>query len=180
MKMLLSGILLLLSVFYTSSVEAQNWETPVIKGYGSIVDYPDAAITPDQNMDYKLLFHIRSDKEKEGVIAGLGKVARVINLMGKADVPARNVHIVVVISGPATPLVLSESAYKKRTNQSNPNLDLMKKLTQYGVEIHVCGQAVAERDINTRTDLSSYTKLTQSALIDRAYYQTQGFVLMPS
>lgn len=180
MKILLSGVLLLCGAFYSSSIYAQNWETPIIKGYGKIVDYPEAAITPDQNMDYKLLFHIKSDKEKEGVNAGLSKVARLINLMGKGDVPARNLHIVVVVSGSATPLVLSESAYKKRMHQSNPNLEIMKKLTEYGVEIHVCGQAAAERDINPQSDMNAFTKLTQSALIDRAYYQTQGYVLMPS
>lgn len=51
MKMLLSGALLLCGVFYSSSMDAQNWETQVIRGYGKIVDYSDAAITPDQNMD---------------------------------------------------------------------------------------------------------------------------------
>ena len=160
------------------NMNAQEWKTPVIEGYGRIAEYDKVAIKPDPNKEYKLLFNITSDKEREGVNASLWKMARTINLLENGGVPRKNIHLVGVVSGLATPITLSEVAFFKRMDKQNPNLDLLKKLTDYGAVIHLCGQAAAEKNINPKTDLNPYTKLTLSALIDIPTYQMEGYVVM--
>ena len=160
------------------NMNAQEWKTPTIEGYGRIAEYENVAVKPDPDKEYKVLFHITSDKEREGVNTSLWKMARLINLLENGGVPHKNIHVVGVISGPATPITLSEEVYLKRMEAPNPNLDLMKKLTDYGAVIHLCGQAAAEKNINPSTDLNPYTKLTLSALIDIPTYQMEGYVVM--
>lgn len=178
MKTLKTITTILVLTLFSSTMNAQEWETPIIKGYGKIKDYKDAAVQPDKNLDYKILFHITSDKEKEGVNASLWHIARQINLLGASGVPKKHVKIVAVISGPATPIVLSNSDYNSRFGKDNPNLDLMKKLTDYGVKIEVCGQAAAENNIDPYKQLNPYTELTLSALIDIPTYQMKGYTVM--
>lgn len=173
-SMVISILLIVLSL----NMNAQEWKTPAIDGYGRIAEFGNVAVKPNPNKEYKLLFHITSDKEREGVNVSLWKMARLINLLENGGVPRENIHIVGVISGPATPITLSEKAYLKRMDKPNPNLDLMKKLTDYGALIHLCGQAAAEKDIDPLTDLNPYTKLTLSALIDIPTYQMEGYVVM--
>ena len=162
----------------TLNMNAQEWKTPTIDGYGRIADYENAAIKPDTSKEYKVLFNITSDKEREGVNTSLWKMARLINLLENGGVSKKNIYVVGVISGLATPITLSEEAYFKRMNKMNPNLDLMRKLTDYGAVIHLCGQAAAEKNINPETELNPYTILTLSALIDIPTYQMQGYTVM--
>lgn len=172
---------LVISIFLTLiclSMNAQEWKTPVIEGYGKIAQFDKVAIKPDPAKEYKLLFHITSENEREGVNASLWKMARVINLLEGGGVPHENIHVVGVINGAATPITLSEEAHLKRMDKPNPNLDLMKKLSDYGAVIHLCGQAAAEKDIDPETELNPYTKLTLSALIDIPFYQMEGYLVM--
>lgn len=173
-----SNFTLILIMLFCITMNAQNWKTPTIEGYGRIADFENVAIAPDSSLDYKVLFHITNDKEKEGVNTSLWKIARLINLLENGGVPKKNIHIAAVISGPVTNITLSEKAYIEKEGKPNPNLDLMKKLSDYGVAIHLCGQAAAEHKIDPKTDLNPYTKLTLSALIDIPTYQMQGYTVM--
>lgn len=159
-------------------MNAQSWKTPIIEGYGSITAFGDVAVKPDPNKEYKVLFHITSNNETEGVNASLWKMARLINLLGDGGVSQKKIQIAAVISGLATPISLTDEHYIERLQKSNPNLDLMKKLTEYGAVIHLCGQAAAAKGIDPKTDLNAYTKLTLSALIDIPTYQMDGYVAM--
>lgn len=171
-------ICLIALVTIGNSVTAQEWQTPVIDGYGKVKYFKDAAGQPDKNEVYKILYHITSDVEREGVNKGLWHIARQVNLFGAAGVPAENVKIVALISGSSTDIVLNNKAYKKKHLTVNPNLELMKKLTDYGVKIEVCGQAAAGKHIDPETDLNEYTDFTLSALMAIPIYQNKGYHLM--
>lgn len=160
------------------NMKAQDWKTPVIEEYGRIAEFGNVAVKPDPTKEYKLFFNITSDVEREGVNTSLWKIARLINLLENSGVPKQNIHIGAVISGPASAIVLTDAAHLKRLHKSNANLDLMKKLFDYGVEIHFCGQAAAERDIDPSLELNFYTQLTLSALTDIPFYQMNGYVIM--
>lgn len=157
---------------------SQEWQTPVIDGYGRIKDFKDADVQPDTNATYKILYHLTADKQKDGVNVDLWHIARQVNLLGISGVPKENVHIVAVISGAATKLVMSEDAYQKKFNEPNPDLDIIQKLSEYGVEIEVCGQALAEHDIDHKTEVNQQIKFTLSALIDIPTYQMKGYTVM--
>lgn len=171
-------IMILILTVISSNLSAQDWKTPTIDGYGRIKDYNNAVIQPDENSEYKVLFHITTASEREGVNVSLWKIARLINLLENAGVAKKNIHIAAAISGPATPIVLTEKAHLAKAKKSNPNLDLMKKLTEYGVDIHLCGQAAGEQNVDPETEVNEFTKLTLSALIDILHYKKLGYIVM--
>ena len=99
MKKLATLVFFLLAV---SSATAQEWETPVIKGYGKIKNFKDAAVQPDNTLDYNLVFDIKDAQEKEGVNAGLFKIARTINMLGAAKIAPEKIKIVAALHGEAS------------------------------------------------------------------------------
>lgn len=178
MRNLIKVIAVLLTLFIQNTMKAQNWETPIIEGYGKIVLYEKAQNKPDPSKEYKIIFHIKNGKEREGVNEGLWKIARLINLMGSYEVPPDHLKIVAIISGTATPVVLTEDEHVKRENSTNPNLDLLSKLKQHHVKILVCGQALGKHKIDADKDLNPYIELTTSALIAIPMYQMEGYMPM--
>ena len=178
MKTTIKLITVFLTFFIQNTMNAQNWETPIIDGYGKIVHYDAAENKPDPSKEYKIIFHIKDGKERENVNEGLWKVARLINLMGSYELPQDSLKIVVIISGTATPIVLTDNEHEKRENRINPNLDLLNKLTKHHVKILVCGQALAKHKIDAEKDLNPYIGLTASALTAIPMYQMEGYVPM--
>lgn len=178
MKTIQFLVTVLVISLFSSTMTAQEWQTPTIDGYGRVKYFKDAAVQPSKEKEYKILFHLTSDAKKDGVNSGLWHMARQVNLFGVSGVPARHVKIVGVISGPDTDIILSNAAYKKRHNTDNPNMDILKKLSDYGVKFDVCGQAAAEHNIDPYTELNPYIELTLSALIDVPTYQMKGYVIM--
>ncbi len=119
-----------------------------------------------------------SDREMEGVNMGLWKIARVINMLGAANIPSDKIHIVAAIHGGATFASLGKVNYQEKYEKENPNAELLKLLNDYGVELFVCAQATAARDISAE-DLNPNTKLGLSAMMVLANYQLKGYALMP-
>lgn len=178
MKTTLKLIVVLITVSNHNAVNAQEWETPIIEGYGKIVHYDVAQNQPDPSKVYKIIFHIKDGKEREAVNEGLWKIARLINLMGSYKVPEENLNIVAIVSGTATPFILTDAEHQKRENRRNPNLDLLSKLKQHHVKILVCGQALAKHKIDARKDLNPYIEITTSALVAIPSFQMEGYVPM--
>ena len=171
-------LLFLIVLMMTSSLSSQEWITPVIDGYGKIKHFEDVAARPNAALDYKLVFDVKDDREMEGVNIGLWKIARVINMLGVADIPKEKIHIVAAIHGGATFATLGAAKYQEKYEKENPNAELLKLLNEYGVELLVCAQATAARDIAAE-DLNVDTKLSLSALMVLANYQLEGYALMP-
>lgn len=178
MKFKLTCIISFLVLTYHHNMNAQNWETPIIEGYGKIVHYDKAQNKPDPSKEYKIIFHIKEGKEREGVNQGLWKIARLINLMGSYSVPKDHLKIVAIISGTATPLVLTDQEHLKREERTNPNLDLLNKLKQQNVQILVCGQALAKHGMEAGRDLNPHIEITTSSLIAIPSFQMEGYVPM--
>ncbi len=175
----MKSIIALFSIFLVATgAKAQEWTNPVIKDYGKIKFYEDAELIPDKETDYKMVFDLTSDNEEDGVNKGLWKIARIINLLGASGVPKEHRHLVGIIHGKTTPAVLSNEAHHKRTGKNNPNLDLLKVLTANGVKLYVCGQSLAQNDID-RAEMNEHVTLSLSALTDLPYFQYKGYALMP-
>ncbi|WP_027126382.1 DsrE family protein [Gelidibacter mesophilus] len=178
MKTALALHFVLILLLTQSTMNAQNWETPIIEGYGKIVHYDNAQNKPDPSKVYKIIFHIKEGKEREAVNEGLWKIARLINLMGSYKVPQENLKIVAIVSGTATPFVLTDKAHQLRAHRDNPNLDLLSKLKNHDVKILVCGQALAKHKIEAEDDLNPYIEITTSALVAIPSYQMEGYMPM--
>jgi len=151
----------------------------MIRKYGQSHPLPGAAVQPDPNLDYKLLFNIIKEAgDPNKVSPGFNHVARTINVFEGAGYPLERMQIVAVVHGKAIDSVLNDEQYRKKYSQSNPNTDLLRQLSQAGVEVYLCGQSMIEHQYD-QSMISSDITLALSALTVLSTYQLRGYALMP-
>jgi intracellular sulfur oxidation DsrE/DsrF family protein len=98
-------------------------------------------LTYDPNLEYKVALDIYdSFKDSTKVNGALREVARTYNLLIANGAPREKVKVAAVIHAGSVYSILSEEEYLKRYGISNPNLPLIAKLKEAGVELYVCGQ----------------------------------------
>ena len=168
-------------IFLTYVIFAQDtakWITPEISGYGKITYDPNLALIPQTDKNYKVIFKITKANEKEGVNSQLWHIARLVNLLSVSGVKKKNMYIVAVISGDATPVVLNDVAYKNLYKKSNPNMQLINSLKDAGVELYVCSQALSERHFNYQQDINKKITVSLSALTTLIYFQQLEYSLI--
>lgn len=154
------------------------WSNPTIGPYGKIHWLPDSAYRPQADQTYSIVFALSAGAESPSQVNGsLDRVARAINLYTKSGVPLDHLKFVAVAYGPATPLVLDDAHYKAAYGIANPNLPLIKKLRDAGVDIAVCGQAVAEHKYQYDWVDKSVT-ISLSALTTISTLEHQGYSLL--
>ncbi|WP_186775205.1 DsrE family protein [Allorhodopirellula solitaria] len=110
----------------------------------------------------------------------LFKAARIANLYAQAGVgPKQGMQLALVLHGDATKAALSNTGYQQHFGQEkNPNLPLIQQLTQAGVKVFVCGQALAHHKYALEKVTSSVT-VTDSAASVNVNKQLDGFAYLP-
>ena len=88
---------LLIAIMATNTLSSQEWITPVIEGYGKIKNFENVAVQPDASLEYNLVFDVASDREMDGVNIGIWKIARLINILGAANISKDKIHIVAAV-----------------------------------------------------------------------------------
>lgn len=155
------------------------WQTPTIHDAGKIHSLPHAAYQPDPDTTYKVVFAMtRASKDPSKVNPALDRVARTVNLYTHGGVPLDHLKFVAIASGPATALVLDDTHYKKQYGVANPNLPVIRQLRKDGIDVAVCGQAVAEHDYQYDW-VSKDVTVALSALTTVTELQQKGYALMP-
>lgn len=156
-----------------------DWAAPVITQYGKVKPYPGAAVQLKPDHNYKIIFNITKAASSDGeVLPGLERIARFVNLAGLAKVPAKNLHLIAVLHGQSTSAALSEKSYQARFHSVNPNATLISALRKAGVEVMVCGQALAHKEFSAH-EVASDVTVAVAALTVLAEYQMNGYVLIP-
>jgi intracellular sulfur oxidation DsrE/DsrF family protein len=155
------------------------WTTPAIEGYGKMHSLPKAAYQPDRAQTYRIVFGMTAaSKSPQEVNPALERVARAVNLYASAGVPLSHLKFVAVAYSQATELALNDAQYKVVYGVANPNLPVIAQLRKAGVDIAVCGQAVAEHKYQYDQVDSSVT-LALSAITTITTLEHQGYSLMP-
>lgn len=169
-----------LIVGFSSLASAQSkWEFPVIKGYGPVHPLPHAAVQPNKSLNYKILFDVtHAAKMKTEVNPALDHIARLINVYASAGMMPSQMKLVVIIHGPATPIVLNDAEYKAKFGTDNPNIKLINDLKENGVVFYVCGQALADMSYE-HSWVNRDITVALSALTVLPTYQLEGYALMP-
>lgn len=90
----------------------------------------------------------------------------------------QNSDIVAVVHGAATPVVVGERDYHARYGAPNPNAELIRQLEDHGVEVVVCGQALAGAGYSPEAVLEP-VDVSISAMTELAARQMKGYALMP-
>jgi intracellular sulfur oxidation DsrE/DsrF family protein len=155
------------------------YSSPTIEGYGKMHPLPKAAYLPNPQGTYKVVFALTGfPRVPTDVNPSLDRVARAVNLFVSAGVPLSHLKFVALAWGPATPLTLDDAHYKTTYGVSNPNLAVIGLLRKAGVDVTVCGQAVAERDWSYDWIDPSVT-VTLSSVTTLTTLQDAGYRLMP-
>jgi intracellular sulfur oxidation DsrE/DsrF family protein len=151
----------------------------VITAAGAYHPLPKAAYQPDRNATYKVVFALTKAADKpDQVNPGIERVARTVNLYAAAGVPLDHLKFVAVAYGPATGLVLDDEHYKAQFGTNNPNLAVISQLRKAGIDVAVCGQAMAEHHYPNDWAAKDVT-LSLSALTTITELEQQGYALMP-
>jgi intracellular sulfur oxidation DsrE/DsrF family protein len=157
---------------------AQN-APQVITAAGAYHPLPHAAYQPDRNATYKVVFALTKASDKpDQVNPGIERVARTVNLYAAAGVPLDHLKFVAVAYGAATGLVLDDEHYKAQFGTANPNLAVISQLRKAGVDVAVCGQAMAEHHYPNEWAAKDVT-LSLAALTTITVLEQQGYALMP-
>ncbi|MEZ6040604.1 MAG: DsrE family protein [Planctomycetaceae bacterium] len=150
---------------------------PQVQDFGGVVQLPDASQQPREMT--RLLVDLTSGGNVDEVNAGLQKVARFVNIYAGAGRQSTQVKVVVVMHGEATLLGLADEHWTKRfEGDRNPNLELIGKLTDAGVEFMVCGQSLAHKHAQ-QNQLVPQVAVAVSALTANVNLQQDGFVRIP-
>lgn len=151
---------------------------PVIANFGEIAPLPGAANQPDPSIAYHIVFSVTAGGKPDQPNTGLDKVARFVNLLGSRGIRPGPGAVVAVIHGPATTLAMTDAAWRARFGNPNPNIALIGALKNAGVDIHVCGQALAYNGIKPDM-VSPQVTVDLSAMTTLATLQLKGWALMP-
>jgi intracellular sulfur oxidation DsrE/DsrF family protein len=158
---------------------AAPWEYPLIQDYGAVRPLPHAAEQPDTAVPYRVVFDIRgAASAPDQVNPGLNYVARFVNLLALAGVPAGRARLVAMVHGRATESALGNAAYRAKHGRDNPNLELIQRLRESGAEVHVCGQALAEQEI-AATAVDLQVQIDLAGFMTLANLQLRGYALIP-
>lgn len=166
-------------IIISNYTNAQEWETPIIKGYGEVKYFDQAASQLNKQLEYKLIFDIKSNQVKNGVNKGLWTIARTLNLFELSGIPSKKIEIVASIHGEATFITLNSNAYQDKFGRDNPNSNIIQQLNDSGVKLYVCSQATSSRNINNG-DLNINVIPALSGIAVLSNHLLQGFTLMPN
>ncbi len=166
----------------TGSPEFQH---PVIKNHGGIVPLPDAVQQPKK--DSKVLLDITSDEKTGKVIKGFDRAALILNQYTAAGAGVdHGFQMALILHGPATKAALKNEAYAMHLNPyarsqgatSNPDLELIRQLKEAGVEIYVCGQAMAHHGFSA-DEIAPEVTIAVSAATVNINLQMDGYAYIP-
>lgn len=151
---------------------------PVFKSFGEIAAV-DSDVPLAKDTMFKVAFDV-SQQDKSGKInSTFVRAARFVNMHVAAGVARENIKIAIVVHGSASFDVTQNEFYARNRNGArNPNIDAIKELTDFGVQIYICGQSAAYHGIS-KTDLLPNVKMSLSAMTAHALLQQQGYTLNP-
>ena len=85
-----------------------------------------------------------------------------------------NINVVLAVHASATYALLSDEAYQRKYDITNPNTTLIQELTEAGGKIALCGQSMMGRGVSEK-DLLPQVEIATSMLTTVATYQLKGY-----
>ena len=151
---------------------------PVFDEIGATYDIENVDFIPDSTSVLKAIFDIdHMPKDPLSSNSLISSLHRYLNMHVKNGVKESNISLAFVLHGASTKDALTNEAYKKKYGTENPNTDLIKTLSEHGVDMFVCGQSAAYEGI-TNSELLAEIKLALSAMSVLTIYQSEGYSLI--
>ena len=121
------------------------------------------------------------------MLLGFDRAALILNQYTEAGAGTDNgFKMAIILHGPATKAALSHEGYAKHTDSyktdlgktKNPHLELIQKLKKAGVDIYVCGRALAHHGYAT-SEVAPEVKMAVSAATVNINLQMDGYAYIP-
>jgi intracellular sulfur oxidation DsrE/DsrF family protein len=151
---------------------------------GPVFDFGKVAMV-DSDMpipkgtQFKVIFDTGEAGKVDAINTTLNTAARFVNMHAQAGVPVANIHVAVIVHGPAGLDLTKDAVYAaKHDGKPNPNDHAVAELLAHGVAIYLCGQSATGMGI-AKTDMLPGVKMVLSALTARALLQQQGYTVNP-
>lgn len=157
-----------------STVPAEAVDGPVIHGFGAVYDIPAVELETPVDVEYRVVFDVSRSGEPGTVNPYLNTAARFLNMHARAGVPPGGMRVAVVLHGEAAKDALTAAPFRERYGTDNPNVELIRRLAEAGVEVYMCGQSVMAREL-PRDGLAESVRMALSAMTARAVLHERGF-----
>ncbi|MGE0815747.1 MAG: DsrE family protein [Vicinamibacterales bacterium] len=174
----LAVVLLALALASPAWMRAQSGSALPVSGYPAARDVAGAHELPDPAVDYKVVFAVATGaKERTQVNPMLPTVATYLNTLAGHGVAPAHRHLAVMFHQRSddVDIVMSNDAYKARYGIDNPNIAVIHALKQAGVDLRVCGQALAARTIDP-SQVNPDIQIDLWALTSLVNLQMRGYV----
>lgn len=136
------------------------------------------ALSYDKKLDYKLVIDIvDAPSDSASIMVTLSEVARTYNLHIANGVPEKKLDMAVVIHGSAIYGTLKNDVYKARNKVDNPNLKILKLFKEQGIDLYICAQVLAFRNVNF-DDVAEEVELAVSAKTALTTLNQKGYTYM--
>ena len=132
----------------------------------------------EKNALLKVVFDVGQAGKNGAVNRGFDSVARFLNMHVANGIPAKNIHLVIVVHGSASKEMLNTKAYLAKYGKENPSIELVSTLLKNRVELILCGQSAAYHKI-TNQDMIEGVDMALSAITAHAILASQGYSQNP-
>ncbi len=149
-----------------------------ISEFGKTYEVSKPDFKTDLQHELKAVFDVgRSFPDSTKVNPLIHTAARYLNMHIKAGVSFDKLSVALVIHGAAANDILNDIKYKNIYGIDNPNTPLITALSEKGVQIILCGQTAAHRNIS-RQDIHPEIKSALSAMTALVQLQNENYRLI--
>ncbi|WP_298549080.1 DsrE family protein [uncultured Aquimarina sp.] len=150
----------------------------VITQFGKTYEVESPDFKTNTASELKAVFDVgRSFGDSTKINPLINTAARYLNMHADAGVSLENLKVALVIHGSAANDVLNNKNYKTKFGLDNPNNLLISALTEKGVQIILCGQTAAYRNIS-KSDVHPNIKFALSAMTALVQLQNENYKLI--
>lgn len=179
MKKYLIWFLFLNCLLHLDVFSQNNLKTgTVFKEFGKTYEVNTPDFKTDLNADFKVIFDVdRSFNEPEKVNPLFDTAARFFNMHYEAGIPLENIQVALVVHGDASNDLLNDAFYEKMYGIKNPNTPLLKAFEAHDVQVILCGQTAAHRNL-TKDKLLPQVDFALSAMTVLVQLQNENYRLI--
>lgn len=154
---------------------AQSSSADVIREHGAGPIPTDVTFPLPKDLHYRAAWAINTGPATaDSVVPGFQSVARYLHVSDVNGVPRSNVHLAIVVWGSATFSLLKNEPYRAAKGSNNASIALLQALSEAGVQVIVCGEALLNRKL-APSDLLPFVKVAPTATHALATLQAQGY-----
>ena len=172
-----SQILILAFILNTLMVigQVERAKGKIIPDFGQTFEVENPEIKTDTNTLLKVIFDVSKSPEDNTQINNyIVTAARFLNMHANAGMNLDQLNVAITVHGSAWKDMLNDEVYMEKYGSENPNSELLNQLNTAGVDIIMCGQTAAYRDVS-KSDCNASVKFALSAMTALIQYQNNGY-----